>query len=305
MAVWVDPTIRWSDEITQSEHFERLSTNGDVLATWPPVFSERTPTYCVRLDNQYCVWQRDVGGVFFAVGEPSLTLHPFPDTDRSFFWTLVSRSWLPAIYPFWGRQVLHTSAVVRADGIVIAFAGESGAGKSTTAFALAQRPGWNMLADDTLAFSFALDAPTAIRLHPLRLQSRLRPDAAHHFGKDPGVEESFSWPAAAPLLKAIYVLDGVNSQARPTVERSSLSESYAFLLGQAHAMSLNDAVHNQRLMRDYATLAAAVEVSRLTYCKSFECLDETLDCIESHAREYEGGDASADAGETVMARPLA
>lgn len=306
MAVWIDPTIRWTDEITQQEHFERLSRNGEMLAAWPPAFFERTPTYCVRLADHYCVWQPDVGGMLAAAAEPALTLHPFPETDRSFFWTLVSRSWLPVVYPLWGRQVLHTSAVIRTDGVVIAFAGESGVGKSTTAFALAQRPGWKMLADDTLAFSLAPDTPVSIRLHPLRLQSRLRPDAAFHFGKPPGVEESFSWPDDLPMLKSIYILNGVTGPARPTVDRAALAESYAFVLRQAHAMSLSDAALNQQLMSDYATLAATVEVFRLTYRKSFDCLNETLDCIESHTREcHEGGDRSGEPLETATARPPA
>lgn len=285
MAQWVDPTTSWIDDAVENRRLEALRKQGELLSTWPAVSSERESTYCFRLGHQYHIWQPGLGGITFTASEPALALHPLDNTDRTYFWTLVARSWLPAIYPLWGRQVLHASAAVDADGTTIGFSGPSGAGKSTLAYALGQRAGWSIVADDTIAFSCPNDQRHSVTLHPLRLQSRLRTETARHFGKPHEREEEFAWPAVTPVLVALYILDGSHDRATTAISREPLSNSYAALLNQAHAMSLTDAVHNQQLMRDYATLAANVEIFRLAYPRSFDRLDRVLDSVESHVRE--------------------
>lgn len=284
MDTWDAPTTFWNDDAAEDQHLEALRTQGELLTTWPAVAAEREPTYCYRLGPQYLIWQPGIGGITFTAGRPALTLHPIDDTDRTLFWTLVCRSWLPAIYPIWGRQVLHASAVVDTASTTIGFSGPSGAGKSTLAYGLGRRAGWSIIADDTIAFSCSNHRPERVTLHPLRLQSRLRADAAHFFGRPRDSEEEFSWPVVTPVLAALYILDGSDEREGVTICREPLSHAYAALLNQAHAMSLSDAVHNQRLMRDYATLVAHVEVFRLVYPKSFDQLDAVLDGVEAHVR---------------------
>ena len=280
MTKWGEPTTCWNEDAVES--LDTLRAQGELLATWPPAGAEREPTYCFRHGARYHIRQPGFGEVAFSAAEPSLTLSPLQDTDRTFFWTLVSRSWLPAIYPIWGRQVLHASAVVDRDGTAIGFSGPSGAGKSTMAYAFGRRAGWSILADDTIAFSCDADASAPISVHPLRLQSRLRLGAARHFGKPHESEEAFTWPDQTPVMTAVYILNGSDEQAETSITQESLADSYATLLNQALAMSLADPSLNHRLMRDYATLATTVDVFRLAYPKSFDALDTVLDCIESH-----------------------
>jgi hypothetical protein len=185
--------------------------------------------------------------------------------------------------------------------VTVGFSGPSGAGKSTIAYALGRRPGWSMIADDTIAFSCSDTSPTPVRLHPLRLQSRLRDDTARYFGAPSAREEAFTWPAVTPALTALFILDGAVEHATVDIAPQSLSASYGDLLRQAHALSLNDAELNRQLMGDYATLATTISVFRLTYPKTFERLDTVLDQLEALVRELKQRRASRGESQPVAA----
>jgi hypothetical protein len=91
--------------------------------------------------------------------------------------------------------------------------------------------------------------------------------------------------AHPPRLTAVYFLDAdpdLPCPARITALRAG--ESYALLLEQAHAVTLKLAKHNRQLMQDYLELAAAIPVFRLTYRRSFEAFEETVDALEDHLR---------------------
>ena len=101
-------------------------------------------------------------GAVLAVPEPTASYALVLDAYR--------RTVLPQALQFFGREVLHASAVVGPSGVV-GFCAYSQTGKSTLAFALAQR-GYVPWADDALAFetgaqvSQALALPFAVRLRP-------------------------------------------------------------------------------------------------------------------------------------------
>jgi hypothetical protein len=302
MASWILPTTDCEPVTSDADILRRLSTEGELLVSWPPEAFERTPTHCFRVGDHFWIWQPEVGGVRFSAATPHLRLHPLTQTDPYWYDVLVWRSWVPAIYPVWNRQVLHASAVAwSTTGEVIAFTGPSGAGKSTTAYGLSRRPGWSLVADDTLAFEAsgargAEPQPSAIALYPLRKQVRLRQPTAEYFGKSVETQESFEWPDGPLQLGAIYVLDSrADTIEDVTISRLPAAEGYPLLLAQAHALTLNVAAHNQRLMRDYLTLAATAPVFRLSYAKAFASFDAMLDAVEAHRGRRSGG--SADPGE--------
>lgn len=288
MSSWLGPSTRWQALDESEDVVGRLTASGTLLVTWPPGPEESTPTHCFRLGRQYWIWQPGVGGVQFTADEPALVLHPLIHTDRAWFERLVSRSWLPAVYPIWQRQVLHASAVAGPSGRVIAFTGPSGAGKSTLAYGMSRRTEWTLVADDTLAFSLSGQVGDQhITLHPLRSESRLRQATAEYFGKPDATEVSFAWPSQALLLAGIYVLDaGDGGGCAFATTRLSVTEAYPLLLAQAHALSLSDPEHNQRLMRDYLALAADVPVYRLTYPRSFSGFEAVLAALDSHASTH-------------------
>lgn len=278
---WSAPVVEWRLGLSESAQHERLGRDGELLARWPPAPFETEPTECFRLGDAYWIWQRGVGGIEFYSDRAAFRAYPSPGTDRSGFEHLVTRSWLPAIYQLWGRQVLHASGAVWAElDRVLALAGPSGAGKSTLAFGLARRSGWAQVSDDTLAFSCST---AGVTLHPLVNDARLRPATAAHYGHSGARTERLDWPERPLRLAAVYFIRGDEDLAVPVeISRLAPAQSYPRLLEQAHAFTLQIPSHNQRLMRDYLALTAAVPVFALTYRRSFDSLDTTLAALERH-----------------------
>lgn len=82
-----------------------------------------------------------------------------------------------------GELPLHATTLVHPGrDLAVAVAGDSGAGKSTTAFALIRR-GWVLLSDDLSRITLEDGKPTA---RPGRSHLRLLADACAHFGLDTG-----------------------------------------------------------------------------------------------------------------------
>jgi hypothetical protein len=290
MRPWTEPVVDWRSGTDSVAQHARLLTAGELLATWAPAPFEKTATDCFRIGEEYWVWQPGVGGISFFEDRPQLTAFPSAQVDPDWFEHLVTRSWLPAIYQIWGRQVLHASAVARsADGSAVAFAGPSHAGKSTMAYGLGRRSGWSLVSDDTLAFSSATVRGAAeIHVHRLPNDARLRPASAEYFGRTADLAESYDWLTRPPRLTAIYFLDGDPDLPCPArITTLKAGESYALLLEQAHAVTLKLAKHNRQLMRDYLQLAATIPVFRLTYRRSFEAIEDVFDVLEDHLRAAE------------------
>lgn len=282
---WVEPILEWGAPLDTAELQRRLTKEGELLATWPAAPFETTPTDCFQLGDRYWICQPGVGAVQFRTSDPRLTAYPSPEGDAVWFQEVVGRSWLPAIYPFWGRQVVHASAVaVAGTGDAVAFTGPTHAGKSTTAYGLGQRPGWRLLSDDTLAFSTGEGARDGgIRLHPLKNDARLRPASADFFGKGSQTFEPVEWPAGRLRLKAIYVLEGDDSFAHPSeFTKLRIGDGLPLLLQQAYALSFKIPKYNQQLMKDYAQLAASVPMFRLRYRRSFALADALFGALEEH-----------------------
>src|SRR5581483_8920617 len=282
---WTEPIAEWRPAVDSDACQRWLTARGQPVAAWPPAAPETAPTVCFALDGCYWIWQPDAGGIRFRADEPRFTGFPSTAVDPRWFRWLVTRSWLPSVYPFWGRQVLHaTAAAHEPSGTVVAFTGPSGAGKSTMAFALGRQPGWSLICDDTLAFSPLEDAGAlTIALHPLPTEARLRPASAAHFGVAPNRAVPLKWPRRPVRLSTIYSLQADPDLDRPvSISKVGAGESYARLLEQAHALTLDLPDHTQRLMRDYLALATTVPVFRLAYRKSFEAIAQIVTALEPH-----------------------
>lgn len=97
-----------------------------------------------------------------------------------------------------GDLPLHATTLVSPSAhCAVALAGHSGAGKSTTAYALVRR-GWTIVSDDLTRLSLDKGVPIA---WPGRSRLRLLPDACRHFGLDPAAL------ASAPKRLGKYVVD--------------------------------------------------------------------------------------------------
>jgi len=274
--------VRWRSGVDSVAQHRSLANVGQLLTTWQPAPFEESATDCFKVGDAYWISQPRVGGMRFFADTPACTAFPAADIDRAWFEDLITRSWLPAVYLVWGRQVLHASATVReADGRVLAFVGPSGAGKSTIAYGMSQRAGWRHVCDDTLAFSIT---PSTVALHPLRNDARLRPASAAYFAKTGETAQPVVWPGESLALSAVYLLESdPGAPAAVTIGPVKAAESYVRLLEQAHAFTLEIRSHNQRLMRDYLALAAAVPAFRLVYRRSFDAMTDLLDALEGQS----------------------
>lgn len=276
---WVEPTVRWQPGIDSPEHGRRLAQEGTRLVRWPAAPFEDSPTDCFKLGpDEYWIWQSGVGGVRFTADQPAFDAFPSETVDSERFRYVLEYSWLPTVYQVWGRQVLHAGAVARTrSGGVVVFSGPSGAGKSTLSYALAQRAGWQQIGDDTVSFSLRGEQ---LELHPIPNQIRLKEPSAGHFGIG---AEPVRWPSGPLALRGICFLEGREAASRSapaTLRPMTAVQSYPRLLTQAHTLTLQIPENNRRLMRDYLELSARVPAYRLTFAKTIDAIERTLDALE-------------------------
>jgi hypothetical protein len=132
-----------------------------------------------------------------------------------------------------GLYQLHASAAVNPDGIAFLFAGPSGVGKSTLAYALA-RQGWQILGDDGVVLE---PTPNGARLHawrePLQVSSALAPEfpelrARQQFENVNDPRRRIPMPARAahhaPLGAILFPRRGACDRLSPLSQTMALAE---------------------------------------------------------------------------------
>ncbi len=192
-----------------------------------------------------------------------------------------------------GLLVLHASAVAM-NGNVVAFLGNGGWGKSTTARLLHER-GHSFVADDLIAvFPDAEGAPV---VYPGIFQFKLWPEAAAVMGDNPeglprirpGYEKRArrvapTLPLREPLpLRRIYVLgqgDGYDIVSIPAPKAifELVAHTYTHKLLQGEALS--------RHFRQCVQLVNAVPIGRLERKYSLAGLPEIADLIEQDMAHF-------------------
>ena len=185
-----------------------------------------------------------------------------------------------------GVTVLHASAV-SIGGRAVAFAGDSGAGKSTTAAALHLR-GHPAVADDVLAATSLEDGPLALPGFP---HLKIDVDAAAglgagalqpmHDGFRKGMLPTGAHFAADPLpLACIYVLaEGDEPAVEPLRPHESVIELVRHSWG-VRTFALPEATQLERC----TTLARGVPVRRLRRPRSLEALSGLAALVEADVR---------------------
>lgn len=178
------------------------------------------------------------------------------------------RSVLPLVLQARGTEVLHASAVARADGSSLALAGRMLAGKSTLAAAAASRTGSVVYADDAVPFGFAEGGVVA---EPIPFRLRLREESAQLLSGQSAADAPL--PARAPLA-AIVVLDP-RAEGEPAYSRIDQSIAVGALMPHAYCFSLD--ASKERLFENYARLCTAVPVWRFTYPQRIDRLWDVVD----------------------------
>jgi hypothetical protein len=150
----------------------------------------------------------------------------------------------------------------------IAFLGESGLGKSTLAVYLATdgKPDWRLLADDILPVTMGAEGTTAWPHFPqLKLPVESQPGP--------------HWPEQLPLNE-IYVLEQVDPNANPDVQRLSPAESVQMLLRHTAGTRMFPPELLERHLAAFALAAGQTSIYRLAYPHRKDTLPRVREILE-------------------------
>ena len=200
------------------------------------------------------------------------------------------RTVLPQALQFFGRQVIHASAVVTDEGVV-GFCAFPQTGKSSLAFGLAQR-GYAPWADDALVFETGEDGARALAL-PFAV--RLRPASRAYFDVQPlppeelPEEGTISVGTESLPLAALCVLSQTEEPGHVTIGRIAAADAVTSLLPHAYYVSLEDGTLKERMLRAYLALAALVPVYDVSYPSGLDGLPAIMDELERVVLSRETG----------------
>lgn len=188
-----------------------------------------------------------------------------------------------------GLLPLHASAIEH-NGIVTAFVGNSGAGKSTFAACLRQR-GHRIVSDDICLLEPAQDA---MRVIPVAEWLKLWTESLDHLGESPAEEhrvfstdDKFRLHLAAPAVaearlgRIVFLAKSGHPQAAQTLERLTTLEAVAGLFDMTY-VSYVPVLSGQkaRIFQQCARALSHAEAFRLTRPWGLERMDEALDLVE-------------------------
>lgn len=232
---------------------------------------------------------------------------PADGTGRETLRHLLLDQVLPRLLAHHGRMVLHASAV-EVDGRALAFAGETGRGKSTLAASL-HGAGWPLLGDDALIVAAARGRATAL---PVYGGLRLWPSAAEATAGGTMLREGTevgagkrrmalpeAGPSAARPLAALYVLAPPPAGREREVEVTRLGgrDACIQLIRNAFQLDVGDRERAGGLLAAAAEIAAMVPVFELAYPRDYDLLPEVHATIRRQAPGRTGGvDGATDGG---------
>lgn len=184
-----------------------------------------------------------------------------------------------------GIEVLHASAVLAHKGVV-AFCADSGTGKSTLAFGLAQR-GYRLWADDAVVIN---SIGEKFFTYAIPFFIRLQRDSRTYFNYNKNrVEETFQAGdddiiQTAPLL-AVCLL---KREPREDSWISTIKPSDAFIriLAQAYYYQIPDPHHKRAMINNYLQLVEYVPVYQVNFRDGFQHLATLIDRLDEMINEF-------------------
>jgi hypothetical protein len=196
---------------------------------------------------------------------------------------LYQRHAMPFVLQARGRELLHASAALTPRG-AIAFAGSSGAGKSTMAFALSQR-GYPPLADDALLFEIVGEG---VEVRPLPFALQVPKGSALGEGEAAARVDAPKWSDdSPPRLAGVFVIERIskpNPEHEPKVIALSRAAAFQLLLYHAHCFSYADEERRRLMLERYLGLTARVPAFRIRNRPAVEQLPNFLDTVEASVR---------------------
>lgn len=236
--------------------------------------------------NEACLFQEGLGACLVRGGR-EIIVDPEPGAQELSVRLLILSYALAVLVHQRGLLALHASAV-EVNGEAVAFAGQAGGGKSTTAAALHAR-GYHMVADDLLAIDLGDGEARAI-LYPGSPQFKLWPEAAVALGDDPE-----RLPRLRPGLekRARRVTDGFRQTPLPlgriyvleegtALEITEISPAEALTELMSHSYYV-PAIASGGASQQFllcASLASKVPMRRLTRPRSIPGLPNLISLVE-------------------------
>ncbi|MFC1661492.1 hypothetical protein ACFL3S_08595 [Gemmatimonadota bacterium] len=237
-----------------------------------------------------------------------------PDANEATLHHLLLDQALPRCLSHQGRVVLHASAVSM-DGRAVAFAAETGLGKSTLAASL-HRSGSPLLTDDGLVVASGASDTSGTSALPLCSGLRLYPaSAATLFPESPPGETMAHYSDKARVdvvrdgaverleLAAVFILapppaerGGCPVEVEPLSQRDACIE----IIRHSFQLDVSDTDRAARLLDEAAEVARNVPVFSLTYPRDFSCLPAVHASI---LEKVQGGTAPPQASSDIGGTP--
>lgn len=229
-------------------------------------------------------------GRFLICGGRDITVEPSPGIEEGVLRTLLLGPALAVLLHQRGFLILHGSAVVL-HRKAVAFLGQKGAGKSTTAATMHER-GHAVVADDVVAVQTDASFPMVSPAYP---QLNLWPDAVASLGQDlaasPKLHSRVEKRAMRAMsgfhrdpipLQAIYVLaKGEQNE----IEILPPQEAFVELLRHSYGMRLVQGSAAQGHFRKCASLVTAVPIRKLRVRQTLSELSVVTRLVEENAAE--------------------
>lgn len=261
----------------------RLDINGSPSDYVPLAVGDK-PAYIKITPEEAIIFVKEVG-VFLVRGGHEVVVIPAPNVEDRLIRLYIVGTVMAVLLYQRGFLVLHAS-VINVNGNAVAFLGKSGAGKSSTAAALAAR-GHKIIADDVAAINLS----TTVTVLPGFPQIKISPEAAAALGYDPQsllllhpLEEKRGYRipqgfSQEPLpLKRIYVLA---EDAALNIESIRPQEAVIELVRHSRPTTLFHSGGAPHFLQ-CANLAKKFTIYRLQRPNSLSLLPDLAKLVEEH-----------------------
>lgn len=263
---------------------------------WRPPAGNHSEGYVCGDERAAYIYVDEVGAFEVRDGR-DITIDPAPGATDDYLRVFLLGGALGLLLHQRGMLVLHASAVA-AYGGAVAFVGNSGEGKSTTAAALHAR-GHAMLADDMVALGMRGRVPL---MPPGFPRLKVWPEVAsalglamaelHEFNAD---DERRDWRSAGTFSTAalplgrIYVLETADDGEAPSIERLSAQDGFAALIQYSYAVGLlGQSGSTPAYLRQCVALVSSTPMFVLRRERRLADLSAIAGLIDAHIAEGAG-----------------
>ena len=246
-----------------------------------------------KIDGGYLLRFNQLADFFVSADGREITHQPEPDVPCNTIRHLLLDQVIPLVINLRGGEALHASAVLTGQRAV-AFAGQTGSGKSTVAGSFLSA-GYPLLSDDCLALEekdeevFAKPAYPGLRLWKdaageLFGENKTYRAVAHYTSKnqvdiEPKPEAFCSEPK--PLKRLYVIADASESEGETDIVIDSLPprDSFMALLKAAFRLDITDQNMLTRQFRFLERVVSKVSIKRLIYPRDFNFLPAVREAI--------------------------